>query len=204
MKIKLKDKSPEYWDPENKVPIDIPCAHEGCMMGGDYKAPASRALNSYYHFCLDHVREYNKKWNYFDGMSEDDIADYINNATTWERETYSFHDQNKMERFLRNKLRQDYFSEDGPSPNSQKEHRENVFRQTGTPEGEAMAIMDLYPPLTLADIKTKYKQLVKKHHPDANGGDKESEEILKKINMAYTVLKLAYESYETLRKKETV
>jgi len=40
--------------------------------------------------------------------------------------------------------------------------------------------------------------LAKKYHPDLNGKDKESEELLKKINMAYTILKMAYQKFEDL------
>ena len=70
-----------------------------------------------------------------------------------------------------------------------------------TPEFEAMAIMGLEPPLSLAAIKTRYKALVKKHHPDVNQGDAQSGELLKSINMAYTILKAAYEKYEVIRER---
>ncbi|WP_420403433.1 J domain-containing protein [Nisaea sp.] len=60
---------------------------------------------------------------------------------------------------------------------------------TETAEGKAFAIMGLEPPVSEMELKTRYKQLVKKHHPDANGGDKQAEERLKMINEAYTTLK---------------
>ena len=58
-----------------------------------------------------------------------------------------------------------------------------------SPEDEALVIMDLPVGATLDEIKVRYKELVKRHHPDANGGDKEAEERLKLINQAYTILK---------------
>ena len=61
-----------------------------------------------------------------------------------------------------------------------------------------MALMGLCPPVTLEEIKTRYKTLAKKHHPDLNKNNPESEELLKKINMAYTILKLAFEEYKNL------
>jgi len=61
-----------------------------------------------------------------------------------------------------------------------------------------MALMGLEPPVQLQDIKTRYKELAKKHHPDLNRGCAKSEELLKQINMAYTILKLAYEKYDDL------
>jgi len=63
---------------------------------------------------------------------------------------------------------------------------------------EAMAIMGLEPPLTFDAIKLKYRELALKHHPDRNQGCKKSEELLKTINMSYTVLKLAYEKFDKL------
>src|SRR5262249_32134518 len=70
-----------------------------------------------------------------------------------------------------------------------------------TPEFEAMVIMGLEPPLSLEGIKARYKELAKKHHPDLNGGSAESEELLKQINMAYTILKLSYEQFAKLPDK---
>ena len=68
-----------------------------------------------------------------------------------------------------------------------------------TPEHEAMAIMGLKPPLDLSTIKAKYKELVKRYHPDINRGDSKAEEMLKSINMSYTILKLAYDKYEKIK-----
>jgi hypothetical protein len=58
-----------------------------------------------------------------------------------------------------------------------------------TPEEEALRTLDLAPGATPAQIKARYKELAKRHHPDANGGDKAAEERLKSINQAYTLLK---------------
>jgi hypothetical protein len=63
-------------------------------------------------------------------------------------------------------------------------------RQTLPPaERQALTVLELSPPVTLAEIKIRYKGLVKQLHPDANGGDKEAEERLKVINQAYSTLK---------------
>ena len=65
-----------------------------------------------------------------------------------------------------------------------------------------MLIMGLEPPLDLKTIKARYKELAKQYHPDLNRGDKAAEDLLKSINMAYTILKLSYEKYEKLRDKD--
>ncbi|MAS87789.1 MAG: molecular chaperone DnaJ [Micavibrio sp.] len=198
-RVRLKEKSPEFWEPETKTTSHI-CEHTGCRQDGEFKAPKNRGLNEYYRFCQEHVREYNKQWNFFDGMSDKEMEEHIYRTNTWDRPTWGFSDQQKMEDYLRQRVHEDFYTEQGSRrrPHNQKEHQENIFRFTNTPESEALAIMDLVPPITLKDIKARYKTLVKKHHPDMNGGSKESEEIFKKVSMAYTVLKVAYESFEKL------
>jgi hypothetical protein len=198
-RVRLKDKSPEFWEPEVKTTTHG-CDHTGCRLDGEFKAPKNRGLNEYFHFCQEHAREYNKQWNFFDGMSDIEMENYIYRANTWDRPTWGFSDQQKMEDYLRRRVHEDFHTEEGTKrrPHNQEEHQKNIFRFTNTPESEALALMDLAPPITLKDIKARYKTLVKKHHPDMNGGSKESEEIFKKISMAYTVLKVAYESFEKL------
>ena len=60
--------------------------------------------------------------------------------------------------------------------------------------------MGLEPPVTFTKIKERYRTLMKAHHPDRNPDDKEAEEIVKRVNMAYTILKAAHEKYETLNR----
>ena len=69
---------------------------------------------------------------------------------------------------------------------------ETAPRTPLSPEDQALMIFALAPPVTLPGIKTRYKELVKLHHPDANGGDKDCEERLKLINQAYATLKASY------------
>ena len=80
-------------------------------------------------------------------------------------------------------------------PNSNGDEQPNGRRfPDHTPEGRALATMDLDMPLTLTSLKTRYKELVKLLHPDANGGDTAAEERLKDINDAYETLKKAIPS----------
>ena len=58
----------------------------------------------------------------------------------------------------------------------------------GSPEAHSLALFDLKPPVSIADIKDRYKALVKRHHPDANGGDKGAEEKFKQVSQAYQIL----------------
>jgi len=165
------------------------CDHPGCAEAGEYRAPRSRdRLGDYYWFCLEHVREYNKSWNYYAGMSDAEVEADLRRSTTWERPTWRFGAANGAGRgqAFRN-VRDPFgvFEED-----DDEERRAGTARPPSqSPEGKAFAVMGLDPPLTLDQLKRRYKELVKKHHPDANGGDRGAEERLKSINEAYTTLR---------------
>ncbi len=159
------------------------CDHPGCAGEGEYRAPKARdQLNQYYWFCLDHVRAYNSAWDYYKGMGPDEIENEIRHSTTWNRPTWPMGAKTAHRRF--------HFASDDPL---------SAFDQAGddaaprhppsqTPEQTAMSMLDLKPPITIAILKRRYKELVKRHHPDANGGDKAAEERFKDINQAYHLL----------------
>ncbi len=191
-RIFLKPNSAEFADSDKKPDLRR-CDMPGCPLQGDHRAPKDRALSDYYWFCLDHVSEYNKAWNFFSGMSDSEVESHIVGARYGHRPTWRY-DTNQAEDALRRKAWQSYnFTEkEPPGANAGPAARAN------TPEGEALAIMGLRPPVTLEEIKARYKALAKQHHPDLNKGSRESEDLLKSINMAYTILKVAYEQFRTL------
>jgi curved DNA-binding protein CbpA len=198
-KIKLKPNSAEYADHhDNGSSADKICDMPGCPAHGEYKAPRHRGLNEYYYFCLEHITEYNKSWDYFSGMSSRDIEDHIVKSALWDRPTRRFDNFQNLEENLKRRAWQTYHFTDKEPPKDPAEERRAASFVQNTPEGEAMMIMGLAPPLDLQKLKVRYKELVKLHHPDVNPGNKEAEELLKRINMAYTLLKLAYEEYEQL------
>lgn len=167
----------------------------GCTEAAEFKAPKDRGLQDYYRFCLTHVQEYNQAWNYFSGMAQTDIEDHIIRSTLGDRPTWRYDNFANLETELKNRVWQQYHFTDKAPPNGKAQ--ETPFHRH-SPEHDAMMIMQLEPPLTFQGIKSRYKELVKKYHPDVNRGDPQSEELLKSINMAYTILKLAYEKYEKL------
>jgi hypothetical protein len=169
------------------------CDHPSCEAGGDFRAPRSRLdLNSYYWFCLDHVRGYNSAWNYYAGMSDAEIEAEIRRDTVWQRPSWRLGARH------------------GPSPRMHdpfgfqradghdRTHRANGHAGNGaaaraaSAQAQALAVFDLEPPLDAVQLKARYKVLVKLHHPDAHGGDKAAEEKLKIINQAYATLKASY------------
>lgn len=160
------------------------CDHPGCSHEGEYRAPRARdRLNDYYWFCLEHVRAYNSKWDYYKGMSVDEIEREVRDSTTWQRPTWPLGAKTSNRRFS--------FGLNDPFGLFEEEAEEIKKAKTRppTPEEEAMKVLELEGPLTLKALKARYKELVKRHHPDANGGDKAAEEKFKQISQAYTTLR---------------
>ena len=167
------------------------CGHPACGEEGLYRAPRSRhQLNSFYWFCLDHVREYNKAWNYCAGMSTEEIEAHIRADVVGWRPTWP------MGWWARRRAGMDYapvrddfgfFADDGKK-GAEKERKQSAFSPMSA-EAKALSTMDLSPPVTLDKLKARYKELVKRFHPDTHGGDKAAEERLKLINQAYSTLR---------------
>ncbi|MDE0810400.1 MAG: J domain-containing protein [Alphaproteobacteria bacterium] len=166
------------------------CDMRDCAMEAEHRAPKSPGrLNDYFWFCLEHVRAYNKSWNFYANMSEEELEGAIRWATTWERPSWRFGTRrNDGRAYDPSRFRDDFglFDEGGPgAPNGAQQER----RKSNSPEASAAALMGLTLPLTMDELKTRYKELAKLNHPDRNGGDKEAEERLKLINEAYTTLR---------------
>jgi DnaJ-domain-containing protein 1 len=167
------------------------CDHPGCTGKRLYRAPRARnALNSYYWFCLEHVRLYNRAWNFYAGMSAEEVEacireDVVGWRPTWPMEPGRFPHSLRGNRYDPFGL----FGKGRGGRDATARSRQCWPRRS--PERKALTLFDLEPPVTLADLKARYKELVKRHHPDANGGDKTAEEKLKRINGAYRILKRA-------------
>ena len=168
-----------------------PCDHPGCRDSGDYRAPKSRSEPGEYHwFCLDHVRAYNSAWNYFAGLSDAEIERIVRRDTVWERPSWPLGSWQVHERRVRDRVARE-FAGSGDAGTEE----ETIRMRAGwgnTEEDKALAVLNLARPVDLPTVKARYKALVKRHHPDANGGSREAEEMLKTINRAYAVLKAAF------------
>ncbi|HZH29070.1 MAG TPA: DnaJ domain-containing protein [Azospirillaceae bacterium] len=166
------------------------CDMQGCEGEGAYRAPKGRdRLNDYHWFCLDHVREYNRAWDFYRGMSEKEIERALRNDITWQRPTWPMGSWQARERAMREKVMRD-FAHGADEAESAARHAPPPRRKG--PEDEARAVLDVSADADFPEIKARYRELVKRHHPDANGGDKAAEEKLKQINQAYTTLKACY------------
>jgi hypothetical protein len=159
------------------------CAAPDCPLAGDYRAPKSRdSLREFHWFCLQHVREYNAAWDFYKGMSAGEIEAELRADSSWQRPSWPLgrlgHTA-RMDTALEDQLHAFSFAGSQPKPNN------NVPAELR----DALGILGLIWPVSLAAVKAKYKELAKRHHPDANGGDKRSEEMLKTINLAYATLR---------------
>jgi hypothetical protein len=157
-----------------------------CGAPGEYRAPKSRAaLHDYWWFCLEHVRAYNAAWDFYKGMSPGEIEAQLRADTAWQRPTWPL---GRLGATLDADLLRDplHVLNAGRRPKHDAEQR---AREMPADMREPLATLGLGWPLTLDELKTRYKQLAKQHHPDANGGDRAAEERLKTINLAYAALR---------------
>lgn len=164
------------------------CDVPGCAGHGEFRAPKSRdRLNEYFWFCLDHVRDYNARWDYYRGMSDREIEVELRRDMTWQRPTWPMGSWPGRERDLRDRVAREFGG--GPAGGA---WTAEPPRRPRTPEDEARAVLEVGADAGFAEVKARYRELAKRHHPDANGGDPDAEERLKRINQAYTTLKACY------------
>ena len=170
-----------------------PCAKKGCAGEGAFRVPSSREkLNDHLWFCLQHAREHNETWDYFQGMSQSDIEAFAVDAMTGHRPTWPLgkraahvHGQHGS-RPVRDahRLFGDAFEQETRNGANTRGTRPLTDLQA-----RALDVLDLEADASLHQIKARYKELVKRFHPDANGGDRGSEERLKRVIQAYGVLR---------------
>ena len=181
------------------------CEWAGCPNKGPHRAPKGRENSrEYFHFCLNHVREYNQNYNFFQGMNADAVARYQKDALTGHRPTWKMGANGGKKGKAGAEPDIDaasdpfsMFSElNGrgrwrPGPGGAAGEAKPETRKVMNAERKALQVMGLGPDATLETVKAKYKALVKQHHPDANGGDRSLEDRLREIIQAYNYLKLA-------------
>jgi hypothetical protein len=181
--------------PEDEaVTTEKPCEWPGCAQAGGYRAPKGRMREGEYHnYCLDHVREYNKSYNYFAGMKDDYITAYQRSAATGHRPTWSMGVGNGGDRAdFRTTFTErivDPFNLFGTGYRADQQAPAEDRRPLKNLERKSFAALNLDGHETGPEIKARYKELVKRLHPDANGGDRGYEDRLRQIIQAYQYLR---------------
>ena len=166
------------------------CAWPGCRLPGEHRAPLSKEnLRDYQLFCLEHVRIYNKAWNYYEGMSDAQVEAAVRSDTVWNRPTWPMGSKNEPpEEPVGSGYKFENVSDAFGFFDTERSRSHPAQEQPSAKERKAVLILGLDYPVTEEKLKSRYKALVKRHHPDANGGDKKAEERFKKINEAYETL----------------
>ena len=164
------------------------CSWPGCADEGRFRAPKSRQdLNSYHWFCLDHVKAYNTSWNYYAGMTEAEVEADLRHDTVWQRPSWRWGTGGiPNEDMLRAAIAMHVFGPDGVDASPSPPYRRRAGAETEA--DKAMAVLGLKPPLTRSAVKTRYKELAKRHHPDVSLSCQESADKIRDINHAYKIL----------------
>ena len=178
---------PRAYAPDPAAP-GRPCDSPGCPNLGEYRAPKSRSsLNEYHWFCLEHVRAYNASWDFYKGMTPGQIEAQMRADTGWQRPTWP------LGRMGAHVTEEELVRDPLQVLNAGRVRRATAAAPDAKPRpkelNEPLQTLGLGWPVSLDEVKTRYKELAKRHHPDANGGDRGAEERLKTINLAYAAVR---------------
>jgi len=185
-------------DKDRRLRAECPaCDWPNCEAPATHRAPKGRMRErEYWRFCLDHVREYNHAYNFFAGMSAEDIARYQKEAVIGHRPTWKMgmNSGRPVSRSHSSRFRPEFTPADDPfglfgSTGARSQQRAAEARTVRNAERKALDTLGLEPDASAQEVKTRFKALVKRHHPAANGGDRSSEDRLREIIQAYNYLK---------------
>ena len=165
------------------------CDYKNCKKIAKHKAPVEKDNSKKFRWlCLDHIKEFNQKWDYFKGMSDQEVSVFLKSDMTWHKPTQSFSSSGNFFNILwKNTL-------NGGESILSNGYGEKIKTKINfsNKDREAFKIIELEVGTKWDEIQIKFKKLVKKYHPDMNAGNKKFEEKLKIVTLAYTQLKLAY------------
>ena len=165
------------------------CDHVGCNEAGQYRAPKSPdTLDDYFWFCREHVREYNLKWNFFHGQSEEEFENFIDKDRVWGRETKPFGKKGEEDRAWSRLGVDDPMQILGENA-TRNPGRQGVGRKLPPTERKALDILEARDNWTRPEIRKQYKSLVKDLHPDMNGGNRDDEDRLQEVVWAWDQIK---------------
>jgi len=165
------------------------CASNNCSKKGEYRAPKSRVmLNEYFYFCLEHIKEYNKSWDFYKGMSVEQIENSMRSDTFWDRPSWPLKKslKNYFDEF--NEYVEDFVKREDDKINDNYFKNKLIDESLTLEEAGALKELDIKMPISIEKIKKNYKKLVKIFHPDVNGNNKKAEDKFKKINESYKLL----------------
>lgn len=177
------------------------CDWPDCEEKAEYRAPVSPdRVNEYRWYCLEHVRLYNRSWNYFADWSEQEIDAQIRADQTWERPTWKMgrrpgeeangHPQSDGNAWARWGFEDPMdLLGDSATINTGAEEDGPVRRLTGE-EGRAMDVLGIDHAIRARSaVRARYRDLIRDLHPDMNGGESVDPERLSRVLRAWDILK---------------
>ena len=178
-------------DKDRRRKTDGPkCQWAGCAEKASHRAPKGRGEEkNYWRFCLDHVRQYNQNYNFFKGMSDAAVMAYQKDAMTGHRPTWKMGTGKHQVRPDFSAGGNDPFSLFGEGLRAEQQAKAEAARPVRNAERKALDTLGLEPGVSKQQVKMRFKELVKRHHPDANGGDRSTEDRLVEIIQSYNYLK---------------
>tara|TARA_Y100000590_G_scaffold313857_1_gene354789 strand:- start:3061 stop:3579 length:519 start_codon:yes stop_codon:yes gene_type:complete len=162
------------------------CEWENCKESGNFKAPKEKDNSKNYKWlCEKHIKLFNQNWNYFEGMSQNEFDNFLKSDVTWHRPTQQFGSADNFFNILWSNALNDKFDFFKADEMISRFKSRNLSEK----DKDAFRILGLEFSSDWALIQKKFKTLVKKFHPDKNAGNKQFENKLKKITLAYSHLK---------------
>jgi DnaJ-domain-containing protein 1 len=182
-----------------------PCQAPGCVEVGEFRAPGDQRPSfdgpgEYRWFCLAHIRDFNAGYDWFEGMSADEIFVAQSPIAGWQTETRAFRaDAGPMPRWADFDDPLDAIGARAAGIRRAAEARagrgwagtDGARLQFAEHEQEALAVLGLAPTSDRTALRRRYSELVRRYHPDRNGGDRSQESRLQRVVEAYQVLRRA-------------
>jgi len=166
-----------------------PCEWAGCKEIATNRAPKGKQNDKdYWRFCLEHAREYNQSYNFFKGMNDADVLAYQKDAITGHRPTWKMGTGKRASRPNLHGTGADPFGLFGEGLRAEQQARAET-RPVRNAERKALSALGLDVGATPHQVKMRFKELVKRHHPDTNGGDRSTEDRLIEVIKSYNYLK---------------
>ncbi|MGV6889470.1 DnaJ domain-containing protein [Rhodophyticola sp. SM2404] len=166
------------------------CEHPGCEETGQYRAPKSPDnLEEFLWFCREHVREYNLKWNFFDGTTEAEMEAQLDRDRVWDRPTKPFKKSVEEKAWARLGVDDAHQVLGENATRNPGKSTTGGTRKLPPTERRAIQILEAKDHWTKPEIRKSYKALIKILHPDMNGGDRSDEERLQEVVWAWDQIK---------------
>lgn len=189
----MPSSSPRF---HGRIETDQPCAVPGCHEPGEFRAPGSRRPSfdgpgEWQWLCLDHVRAFNAGYNFFAGMDADEIVAAQRPFAGWERETRAFAGggADRPPPWADFADPMDALGARWKERMAEARAEEASGRRLTPEDRSALKVLGLGPDADRAAIRRAYSALVRRTHPDRNGGDRTHEARLRAVIDAYGELR---------------